>query len=85
MFSLLVFLFGWALFRKIQDLQRLKKGFLIVAILSLCYGIIMEFVQESFVPNRSFDQWDIVADFVGCFIGCWRINKLSDRIKNKPL
>lgn len=33
------------------------------------YGIIMEFVQHFFVPNRSFDMGDIVADAIGCLIG----------------
>jgi VanZ family protein len=35
----------------------------------LLYGIIMEIIQEYFIPNRSFDVGDIVADAVGCVIG----------------
>ena len=45
-----------------------------VAIGALAYGIAMEFVQEYFIPNRSFDVFDMVADGVGCFSGvlCWK-------------
>lgn len=62
--------------------SNLKKLFLIAAILSLAYGIGMEFVQKYFIPNRSFDVGDIAADAVGCTIGflySWRryIKKLT--------
>jgi VanZ family protein len=29
----------------------------------------MEFVQENFIPNRSFDVGDIIADLAGSLIG----------------
>ncbi len=29
----------------------------------------MEFVQKYFIPNRSFDVGDIIADGIGCAIG----------------
>jgi VanZ family protein len=35
----------------------------------LVYGIIIEFVQKYYIPFRSFDVGDIIADGVGCFIG----------------
>ena len=68
MFALLVIL--WCLV-----MRSLKKGisfrelilpFSIVAIIFLGYGIIMEFIQKYFIPYRSFDFGDIVADAVGC-------------------
>jgi len=33
------------------------------------YGIAMELVQKYFIPNRSCDLKDILADGVGCAIG----------------
>ena len=42
---------------------------MLFAILWLVYGIAMEFVQQNFIPNRSFDVGDIIADGVGCVIG----------------
>ena len=38
---------------------------------ALAYGITMEFIQQYFVVNRSFDPGDIVADAIGCIIGYW--------------
>src|SRR5688500_13928190 len=33
------------------------------------YGVAIEFIQINFIPLRSFDVYDIVADAVGCVIG----------------
>ena len=43
--------------------------FVELAISGLVYGIGMEFIQKYFVPNRSFDLWDIMADAAGCGVG----------------
>ena len=40
-----------------------------ITILSMIYGIGMEIVQQYFIPFRSFDLGDIIADGVGCTIG----------------
>lgn len=48
-----------------------------VAVLTLAYGIAMEFVQKYWVPRRSFDVMDIWADAAGALLGagivawCW--------------
>ena len=56
----------------------LKKGitrgkevryFILCGLVCLAYGIIMEFVQKYWVPLRSFDSGDIVADGVGSALG----------------
>ena len=36
-----------------------------ITILSIALGIAMEYIQVNFIPNRSFDTWDIWADVVG--------------------
>jgi len=33
------------------------------------YGILMEIVQKYFIPFRSFDLGDIIADGIGCAAG----------------
>jgi len=67
MFAVLVTLFLWP--SKTKWLQpSFFKVALLIALTALCYGIAMEFVQENFIPNRSFDTWDMVADGVGSFI-----------------
>jgi hypothetical protein len=69
MFTIMVALWCWALLRVYTDSNKLKRVFLLVAIIWLGYGIIMEFVQLYFIINRSFDVWDIAADALGCIIG----------------
>lgn len=48
-----------------------KKQYFFIPAAALAYGIIMEFIQQHFVVNRSFDPGDIVADAIGCIIGYW--------------
>jgi VanZ family protein len=48
---------------------RLRTLFIWISLLSLVYGIGMEFVQKYFINNRSFDEGDIIADAVGCTLG----------------
>ena len=55
----------------------------ILMILALCYGLGIEYVQQNFVSNRSFDGYDVVADMIGSLVGLlvhWWVYK-----KNKPL
>ena len=44
-----------------------QKWFWMIALFCSLYGVSMEFVQENFVLNRSFDNGDIVADIIGCY------------------
>jgi VanZ family protein len=50
-----------------------------IAIYFFMYGIAMELIQKYFIPNRSFDLKDILADGLGCSIGLfisgWYIKK----------
>lgn len=32
------------------------------------FGVAIEFVQEAYIENRSFDNWDIIADGIGVLI-----------------
>ena len=43
--------------------------FLYMGLLWLGYGAGMELVQKYFIPNRSFDLMDILADGTGSAIG----------------
>lgn len=69
MFAIMVFLWCWAILKMNFDKGKLKRVFLLFAILWLLYGIGMEFVQKHFVANRSFDTGDIIADGAGCLVG----------------
>ena len=67
MFATLVILFLLPLKSQWQFSSFLKTA-LAVAFAALVYGTAMEFVQQNFIPNRSFDLLDIAADGVGSFL-----------------
>ena len=46
-----------------------KKTFLRISLVALLYGAAMELVQHYFIPFRSFDAGDIIADGIGCAAG----------------
>jgi VanZ family protein len=71
MFAILVTLWCWSrrLLKSKTDTQKLKQVFITIGIIWLGYGIAMEFVQKYFIPFRSFDIGDIIADGVGCAAG----------------
>jgi hypothetical protein len=68
-FFTLVVLWNWALSKSIITALKKKKYFIWIALGALVYGIAMEFVQKYFIPNRSFDTGDILADAAGCGVG----------------
>jgi VanZ family protein len=55
-------------YAKGKPAARLVVIFFIVYLLAVADGIIMEFVQRDYIPNRSFDLADIVADILACSI-----------------
>jgi VanZ family protein len=75
LFAVLVFLICWGLLKFTNNEKKLKRLFIVFTLDCLVFGIIMEFVQDNFIPNRSFDYGDILADAIGCFAGWWFINK----------
>jgi VanZ family protein len=50
---------------------------------ALIYGLAVEFIQRTWVPNRSFDLFDVAADFLGAIVG-WMVFREVYK-KNKPL
>jgi VanZ family protein len=70
LFGILAFLAGRAYYQNISFTQR-TSFIIICGILCLAYGILMEFDQKYFIPNRSFDLGDITADGIGSFLGAW--------------
>jgi len=66
LFALMVFLWCSAI---LHGAQKRGLAFRRIAFYFLLYGIVMEFIQKYFIPNRSFDIRDIIADGVGCIAG----------------
>lgn len=60
-----------------------KKVFILAFIFSVLYGISDE-IHQSFVPNRTADLFDILADVIGSFIGAYSgMILLMDKNKGK--
>ena len=43
--------------------------------LGILYGFGLEVYQKVFVPGRSFDVWDGVADSAGALLGAWFLRR----------
>ena len=72
LFGLNVLFWGWHYQTSGKDAGSLRFIFIAATALMITLGIIMEYVQLYFIPNRSFDGYDIVADIVGSVIaGLW--------------
>jgi VanZ family protein len=56
---------------KASNLSFHKKIFPAVVI-GITFGIIIEILQATVFPNRSFDVWDMLADAIGC-LAVWLI------------
>ena len=69
LFGGLTFLWSgvWAKIKKISI--PVQQIFVWIALGSSVYGVIMEYVQKYFIPNRSFDIGDILADTIGSIAG----------------
>jgi VanZ family protein len=67
--AILSILFCWGIYKGKNSAEKNKRNFIQTGIICLGYGIMIEFIQRYFIPNRSFDMGDIIADGVGSFAG----------------
>jgi hypothetical protein len=70
LFAILVGLWclGWRSLQRNSSPEKFRSTFINIGVVGLAYGIVMEFVQLLFIPHRSFDFVDILADAAGCVI-----------------
>jgi VanZ family protein len=74
----LCFLFAYPLVKYGLKANVLLPWLLLITAVAVAYGVIIEFVQRDFIPNRSFDVWDILADTIGCVLAfTWAWKKRS--------
>ena len=69
LFSMMIFLWCLPLFHRPHINLSQTKLILGIAIAFFGYGIVMELIQNFFIPHRSFDFGDIAADALGCLLG----------------
>ena len=67
-FTTLCLLFSFPLKKRLNNVSKIKQWFFIICLLGISYGIAIEFIQKNWIPNRSFELLDIVADSVGCLL-----------------
>ncbi len=72
LFGLNVLFWGWHFAAIERPERRLRYIFLGAVALVILLGVLMEYVQLYFIPNRSFDVGDIMADAIGAVLaGIW--------------
>ncbi|MFL5811287.1 MAG: VanZ family protein [Flavisolibacter sp.] len=77
LFALLLFICRSAFNVKIKNYS------LLLFIGAVLYGFLVEVIQLKWIPNRSFDLYDVVADSLGSFLGLFTWTRVYK--KNKPL
>ena len=58
----------WA-FSFVQQTTNYHRLVLKVALLLLFYGMVIEVIQGKWIPDRTFDSWDLLANFAGLLSG----------------
>lgn len=69
------FILGYLLSFPLKESSKKYFWIGVIAVSGLAYGISMEFVQKYFIPFRTCDIDDMLADGAGCLIAWywWRI------------
>jgi VanZ family protein len=62
-----IFVYAWTLYFRTNKKER-RFTILVFVLLACAYGIIMEYVQRDYIPHRSFDVGDIMADCMGALL-----------------
>ena len=75
-----IFSILWFLYLR-NKIENTKKLFLIVFVLSVSFGIFIEFCQSAFTANRQADINDAVANTIGATIGLILMAILNKRFK----
>ncbi len=68
LFGGIVLLWGFNLYFRRSDNQKWQQIIVMLTLFSVGLGIGLEFLQRDYIPNRSFDGFDIIADSAGALI-----------------
>lgn len=68
LFGGIVFFWGSYYAFRFPAIQGWQKRVIVLAVLSTGLGIVLEYVQFYYIPQRSFDKGDILADAAGAII-----------------
>ena len=85
LFGGLTFLFCLPYFKSFFSYHQKINYFIRVSLAAIVWGITIEFLQKYFVPGRSFDLTDWIADSIGVLIALWLCIKIVKRIYRPDL
>ncbi len=69
MFASFVVVWSWHYgYIKANNPHKWRLWVLCFTMISIILGVVMEYVQRDYIPNRSFDVYDIVADTAGAVV-----------------
>ena len=72
-YLVLAFLLNFAIILQGKYKKLSENSFYITLIITTIYGLFDE-VHQIFIPGRSFDWWDLVADIIGSLVGIMLVN-----------
>ncbi len=75
-----IFSILWFLYLR-NKIENTKKLFVIVFVLSISFGIFIEFCQSTFTVNRQADIKDAIANTIGATIGLLIMTVFNKRLK----
>lgn len=75
-----IFSILWFLYLR-NKIENTKKLFLILFLLSVFFGIFIEFCQSTFTENRQADINDVIANTIGAVIGLIIMSFFNKRFK----
>jgi VanZ family protein len=64
-FGLMGFLFSWPFLKSNSTKKQLQRYFLMIAAAVSAWGFVAELIQKYFIPGRSYDLFDWLADTIG--------------------
>lgn len=74
----IILFFGWVFLfaNTIADYRKRLRRMVWIVLAGIAYGILIEFIQKYWIPHRSFDVDDMVADAAGCLLAwLWQRKK----------
>lgn len=69
-------------FYKANIYNKITTPIVLVILLCLFYGIIIEAIQELYIPLRKADLFDVLANMIGVFLGALLFWNVKNRIKS---
>jgi VanZ family protein len=68
---MMIILWSRAIIKTALPAKTAKKILFLLAIAGLIYAIGIEFIQHYFIPGRTSDWGDVMADVAGLALGVW--------------